>query len=175
MNLLKQIEAAPAAYLAVPGLSTKAADLNHGAIWQRIENWIAYRWPVRAVTWIVQSDDGGFFCPPLADWTITAVEWAGVTWEPITAERSVLGVELPAGVYRVIADVGSPAAPEAVLEAFRRLAEYLAEADCMPVGVTRVSEGVGQLNSSMSRSQFYAARALQLSGAADLLRPWRHA
>ncbi|NYT67710.1 hypothetical protein [Pusillimonas noertemannii] len=174
MILLKQIETPPAAYKAVTGLSTAAAALDAGVVWQRIENWIAYRWPMRTVVWMVEGS--GLFVPPLADWSIDTIEKAGKTWEEADLGYSVTGIWLEGATYRVRAQVGSDDdLPAAVAEAYRRLAEYMAEVDCMPAGVTRVTETVGQLSSSMSRAATSKAQALQMSGAADLLRPWRTA
>lgn len=172
ITLLKQTETPPAAYKAVTGLSTAAAALDAGALWQRIENWIAYRWPKRAVTWIVQGS--GLFVPPLADWSVTTIELAGQDWEEADLGYDVTGIWLEGETYRVRAQVGSDDdLPTAVAEAYRRLAEYLAEVDSMPAGVTRFSEAIGPLNTTKTRLAHAKAQALQLSGAADLLRPWR--
>lgn len=174
MILLKQIETPPIAYKAVTGLSTAAAALDAGVVWQRIENWIAYRWTKRPVTWIVEGC--GLFVPPLADWSITGIDKAGQEWEEADLGYGVTGIWLEGETYRVRAQVGSDDdLPAPVAEAYRRLAEYMAEVDCMPAGVTRVSESVGQLTSSMTRAATSKAQALQMSGAADLLRPWRTA
>lgn len=174
MILLKQIETPPAAYKTVTGLSTAAAALPAGPIWQRIENWIAYRWPKRTVAWIVEGS--GIFFPPLADWTVTTIERSGQTWEETDLGVGVTGIWLEGHTYRVTAQVGSDGdLPDAVAESYRRLAEYLAEVDFMPAGVTRFSEAIGPLTTTTTRAAHAKAQALQLSGAADLLRPWRTA
>lgn len=174
VTLIKQTETAPSTYKAVTGLSTAAAALDAGAIWQRIENWIAYRWPKRPVTWIVEGS--GLFVPPLADWTVTAIDVAGETWQETELRHNVTGIRLEGATYRVRAQVGSDDdLPAAVAEAYRRLAEYLAEVDSLAAGVTRFSEAIGPLTTSTTREAHAKAQALQLSGAADLLRPWRTA
>ena len=63
--------------------------------------------------------------------------------------------------------------PAAVSEAFRRLAEYMAD-DTDRAGVSSYSVNMGgAIQESYQRSAAHAARALQNSGAADLLRPYR--
>lgn len=173
ITLLKQTETPPVAYKAVTGLSTAAAALDAGAIWQRIENWIAYRWPKRPVVWEVEGS--GLFVPPLADWSVTTIEVAGQTWEEAELGYNVRGIWLEGATYRVRAQVGTDDdLPAAVAEAYRRLAEYTAEVDdSMPAGVTRFSEAIGPLTTTTTRAAHAKARALELSGAADLLRPWR--
>jgi len=77
-------------------------------------------------------------------------------------------------MFRVTATVGSDdEPPEAVLEAFRRLAEYLAdEPDRSAASSYSVNMG-GAIEESYNRNPAWVARALELSGAADLLRPYR--
>lgn len=173
--LIKQTETPPSAYKTVTVLSSAAAALDAGAIWQRIENWIAYRWPVRTVTWIVEGC--GLFVPPLAQWDIDTIEKAGTAWTTADLVYNVTGVWLEGETYRVTAQVGSnDDLPDAVAESYRRLAEYLAEVDkTMPAGVMRFSDSIGPLTTTTTRATQAKAQALQLSGAADLLRPWRTA
>lgn len=165
-------ESQPAAYPIVPDLSPAAAALTPGPLWSRIENWIAYRWPARDVTWYV--DGSGEFIYPLADVDVQSVDVWDSGWVEADVVETPHGLWLPGGRYRVKAMVGSDdTPPDAVLEAYRRLADLTAEATCMPVGANRFSESVGQLNVTMSRNAYHMARALHLSGASDLLRPWR--
>lgn len=174
ITLLKQTETPPAAYKEVSGLSDKAQAVSVGAVWQRIENWIAYRWPVRAVTWEVEGS--GLFVPPLADWSVTTIEVAGQTWEEAELGYNVRGIWLEGATYRVRAQVGSDDdLPAAVAEAYRRLAEYMAEIEGMKAGVTRHTVAVDSISRTITRNATAKAQALQLSGAADLLRPWRTA
>ena len=78
------------------------------------------------------------------------------------------------GPYRITASVGDGDVPAAVLEAFRRLAEYMAE-DAGKAGATSEKTDVGPITIEVQRSAAWVARAMINSGAADLLRPYREA
>ncbi len=175
-DLRKEIEAIPASYPDAPaGLSSAAAALDHDAIWQRIEAYCDRRWTVREVTWIVEG--AGDWCPPLGPLEVTAEDvWNGEAWEEATTVYAS-----PYGGYRVITDgpyrfignVGGGDVPAAVNEAFRRLAEYMADTDDR-AGVSNYSVNMGgAIQESYSRNAAHMAKALQNSGAADLLRPYR--
>ena len=84
------------------------------------------------------------------------------------------GYDLPGdGPYRITADVGGGDVPAAVSEAFRRLAEYLTDAtDRAGVSSYSVNMG-GAIEESYQRNPAWVARAMELSGAADLLRPYK--
>jgi hypothetical protein len=179
---LRQDEAVPAAYPTVSGLSDAADALDKDALWQRIESHCAHRWTSREVIWTI--DGTGDWKAPLAPAVVDTVEvWQGGAWTSLTAEPSPWGLWFSHdGPWRVTATVGASVnCPAAVLEAFRRLAEYSAEigSDGMMGGHTsHASHSVnigGDLSEDFSRAQNWAARALQLSGAADLLRPYRRA
>lgn len=178
---LRQIEGAPenipeASYY--PTLSTAAKRLDKAMLWQRIETYIAFRYSERAVTWIVEGP--GPWSPPLAPAQIETVEvWSSGAWEEVSLEASPLdGYCLSAcGPYRFTATVGGgspePEPPEIVMEAFRRLAEYMAARPGTP-GASRESKSIGTaLDVSYSRSASFMAHAMQNSGAADLLRSFR--
>jgi len=171
VEILSEDESAPSSYPAKPsGLSTKADALDKAIIWNRIEDWIRQRWNERTVTWIVEGP--GTFEPRLKPATIDTREvWNGDSWESVTLDAAPIGEELNARTYRITATVGSKdTPPETVLEAYRRLAEYTAEANADPArGHTSVSDG----DFSFDRPAAYAARALHYSGAADLLRGYR--
>ena len=174
---IKQTEAIPSSYPAVPsGLSTAAAALDSAMIWQRIESYTAFRWADRQVVWTVEGE--GDWCPPLTPATVTAVEvWEALAWTATTPPASPYGgYDFPGeGPYRVTADVGDGTAPAAVNEAFRRLAEYMAEGEKHP-GASSFSTSIGgAIDISETRNAAWMARALQNSGAADLLRPYRRA
>jgi hypothetical protein len=98
-------------------------------------------------------------------------------WEAATLDASPLGgYYLPCtGPYRFTATVGSNAGdvPAAVNEAFRRLAEYMAQKPGK-AGARSESIAAGSITISPSRSPSWMAQALQNSGAADLLRNYRH-
>lgn len=171
---LKQTEAAPASYPHIPGLLDAAALLESTA-WQRIEVYTAHRFTERSVTWIVKGP--GAWVPPLTPATGLAAEvWQDGAWKAATPAATPLGgYDLACdGPYRVTATVGDGPVPAAVAEAVRRLAEYLASPADDP-GTTRVELREGELHKSLDRAATWQARAMQYSGAADLLRPYRRA
>lgn len=168
-EILRLTEAAPATWPTQPaGLSLDAAAIDSGVIWSRIEGWIAHRWGERSVEWIIQGP--GLWAPrlrPIA--TPTFERWGGVSWVLTTAQPAPLGYELDGDQYRVTATVGTTDAPPAtILEAYRRLAEYYAD-NTEDVGRTSITDG----DYSFDRSASAMARAMQYSGAADLLRGYR--
>lgn len=174
---IKQHEEQPEAYPAAPeGLSTAAAALAD-TVWQRIEAYVAHRWSPRDVIWTVEGP--GHWEPPLAPATVTKAEvWRGEAWQELTLPPSPwggfkLGGE---GPYRFTATVGEAEAdvPGAVLEAFKRLAEYLAAKPGKP-GARTESISAGSISLRHSRHEAWAARAMMNSGAGDLLRPYRRA
>lgn len=174
---ISQTEAAPAAYPATPsGLSTAAAALDADMIWQRIETYIAHRWTSRAVTWIVEGC--GEWKPPLTPATIATVEvWESDAWATEALDPSPLGGYVLAGdgPYRFAGTVGAGTVPAAVDEAFRRLAEYMAAANRGAPGTTRERITAGSITVDKTRSASWAGEAMNNSGAADLLRPYRRA
>lgn len=153
------------------------ADTQTDAIWSRIEAHIAHRFTSRDVEWIVEGP--GEWCPPLTPATITTAEiWNGTAWETITAPDSPLGGYWLSGEgpYRFAGTVGAGPIPAAVQEAYDRLSAYLAGlADNVP-GARAYSIEIPDVEStSITRDATWIARALQHSGAADLLRPYRRA
>lgn len=151
------------------------------AVWQRIESYCAHRWTPREVIWLVQGD--GDWRPPLAPAVITKVEsWEG-EWLAVTPDASPFGhIPLRGDSHRVTATVGADnPPPPAVLEAARRLALYVAENEAegsffdMPRSATSFDANLDGLSKSFGRPEGWLARALQNSGAADLLRPYRRA
>ena len=173
----QQSEAIPASYPTAPsGLSTAAAALDASMVWQRIESYVAHRWTARAVIWIVEG--AGDWCAPLTPATVSATEtWQNYAWATATLNPTAYGgYVLPGdGPYRFTASVGSGTPPDAVLNAYRRLAEYMAEDTGTFSGATSESSDIGPVTLSVTRNQAWMARALQNSGAADLLRPYRRA
>lgn len=161
-----QIEEAPEDY----------PNADDNALWQRIEAYCAYRWTPREVVWIV--DGPGHWKPPLAPAEISLTEfWQGGTYKPVSIPASPFGgLNFPAyGPYRIKAIVGADNdAPAAVIEAFERLQGYLAASEKIS-GASRVRRQVGDVVTSYDRSATWIAQALDKSGAADLLRPYRRA
>lgn len=175
---LRQLEDQPAAWPDPPsGLSAAALALPSDALWHRIEAWTAHRWTPRTVRWTVEGDGPWSF--PLAPVSGAAVEVWTVPdgWTARDVDAGPLGgFVLPnEATYRVTATVGlANPPPPAVLEAFRRFAEYLAEGEAR-AGASSYSYRLGDVEESWDRSPAWVARALQNSGAADLLRPYRRA
>lgn len=176
---LQQIEVEPASLPAVPsGLSSGAADLLDVA-WRRVECYISWRYSAREVTWVVEAP--GEWVPPLQPAEVMNIEvWSAGEWtESGAVFAGPTAYFLPmTGPWRITAEVGggspAPVVPVAVAEAVRRLAEYMA-ADAGKPGVSSESASVGALTFSIRRDAAWQAKALQYSGAADLLRPYRRA
>lgn len=177
---LKEVEAIPTEYPTVTGLSDKAAALDADALWQRIEAYCRVRWTDRQVIWTVEGE--GEWEAPLQPATLTMVEvWESGAWGECTPAASPWGgYDLPGdGPYRITSDVGGGDVPAAVLEAFRRLAEYSVEmtADSMVTGhpsITSHSVSIGDaIDESFRRPTNWTGKALDMSGAADLLRPYK--
>ena len=169
-------EAEPAAWPDAPeGLSDAAAALDHGTVWARLEGWCAHRWGERAVVFTVEGP--GDWRPPLRPVTVATVErWEGYAWTSATLNPAPLGgYELTGcGPYRFTGTVGTDDDPPAsVLEAFRRLAEFWATTDEAP-GAASYKVTVGPITTEQSRAATWFARAIDTSGAADLLRPYRN-
>jgi len=177
---LKQTEAIPATYPNVDpythrtGENWEADDetneVSSEMLWQRIESYIAHRWTTRQVIWIVEGP--GEWETPLTPTTITEIEkWNGTAWETTETINAPQGYSLAEeGPYRFTADVGSGDVPEAVQEAYRRLYEY-------SKGIANQFRGDAAFNATEETQVTYnwTAKALQLSGAADLLRNYRRA
>lgn len=179
MELLRRQEDIPAAYPDAPsGLSTAAQALDSDMIWARIESWIAWRWTPRQVKWTVKGP--GAWAPDLHPTTIsTSEKFISQAGEAVTLDAEWNdGLYLDGDlIYRLTGEAGgqSPAdLPAEVVEAYRRLAEYLAE----PIerhGAGRYDVTIGPVSESFDRTPKWVAQALSLSGAADLLRNYRRA
>ncbi len=179
-TLLREDEATPASWPAVAGhFPTRDAEtgdddnpsVDPAVTWRRIEEWTAHRWTPRSVTWIVQGP--GEFTPRLRPFTLATVESfddAAGDWTAATAAPTALGgLMLDAAIYRISGAAGDGSTPpEAVLEAWRRLHEY-------SLGIARQWWGEAAIYRSEDRQApaGWAAKAIHLSGAADLLRSYR--
>lgn len=176
VSILKRTEDTPAKYPAgASGLSAAALNLSREMIWHRIEAYTAHRWTARDVVWVVEGP--GEWVPDLTPATVNTVEiWQDDAWVAVTLDPSPLGGYcLPGcGPYRFAASVGSGTVPEPVIEAYRRLAEYMAEQPERQ-GAGRYSMDLGGLREEFDRRPDWLARAMQNSGAGDLLRPYRRA
>ncbi len=193
---LKVIEAAPLAYPQIfetAPLAGSLEELLSIAAWQRIESFIGWRWGARDVTFTVEGP--GAWEALLQPATFGVFEiWRDDAWEAVTLRPTALGgLLLPElAHYRIAATVGAASdPPRAVKEAVFRLAEYLQAADAMPAGERIVasfktdlgrpgSYGGDHRSTDLRAVEFshhgptWIARAMQNSGAADLLRPWRN-
>lgn len=175
-DLLQENEATPASYPDSPsGLSIPAAALNAEMIWERIEAYTRTRYTEREVVWTVEGGEGENWTPPLSPIAShTAEKWESGAWVSTALPDGPVGLCLSSdGVFKVTAQVGAGNPPAAVSEAFRRLAEYMAD-DTDRAGVSSYSVNMGgAIQESYQRNAAHAARALQNSGAADMLRPYR--
>jgi hypothetical protein len=146
------------------------------ALMQRIEAYIAYRYTSRTIEWIVEGS--GDWTPPLMPATITTFEvWNGTAWEAVILPAGPLGYCLPAvGPYRITGTVGGGTMPAAVIEAVNRIQAYLAAMPENTPGARSVSTTIPDvMQETIEREPVWIARAMQQSGAADLLRPYRRA
>lgn len=165
-------ESAPAEYPEITGL---ASGIEPAVVWARIESWIGWRWGDRDVVFIVEGP--GSWNPPLKPFTLTSAEcWRGEAWVEIESTPAALGFTLVSeGPFRLTGTCGSDETPpEVVLEAARRLGQFLVTAAARKFDnaflTAQASEEVDRFEYG---SPTAAARALQYSGAADLLRPYR--
>ena len=162
-------------FLTTPQLSDGALQLDRPALWRRLEDWMSHRWGVRTVTWRLRGP--GLWEPRLTPASVTVIDtWDADAseWRPATLQPDPMGYALDPFTYRVTADVGEDSdPPPTVKEAYRRLAEYVAEAETVARGASAVSERTGDLSVSTRRPTNWMAMALQNSGAADLLRRYR--
>jgi hypothetical protein len=170
---IRQVESAPENYPAAPsGLSAKASALDAAFLWQRIENYTAHRYTARAIVWVVEGCGG--WTPPLSPATIETVEqWISGAWEEVVLSASPLGGYCLSahGPYRFSGTVGGGTAPAIVNEAYRRLADYFACANIAPGIRDETIDGIGSTTFDASA----VARAMERSGAGDLLRSYRRA
>ena len=171
---LQQTETTPDDYPEVE-VST-AAEPFLPAAWTRIETYTAVRTSERDVSWIVEGC--GEWVPPLKPATIATVEiWEADAWAAVTLRPSHLGgYVLPGdGPYRFSGTAGDDDAdvPADLAEAVRRLAEFMAAASESSHPGLR-SETVPDIWTGEYDNRA-TARALQDSGAADLLRNYRRA
>lgn len=184
VKLIKETEAIPASYPAVipyphtnfDPITVQDAQIDEALIWQRIEAYIAHRWTEREVIWIVAADAGEEWTPRLTPVVSHIAErWDGSAWQAVTLLDGPEGLCIPSGGrYRITATVGAGNPPESVLEAFRRLHEYargIAESWKAETAVYRTDGGHGASQAPAG----WAGKAIQLSGAADLLRNYRRA
>lgn len=172
---VRQTEAIPETYPTVTAYPHRQEwegeiAMDASIVWQRLESYIAHRWTPREVIWIVEGE--GHWTPPLTPATVTASEvWENGAWSTVTLTAGPYGYDLTGdGPYRITATVGGGDLPEAVEEAFWRLHEY-----SLGIADQFKNEASYRTMSDTEVTPNWAAKALILSGAADLLRPYRRA
>jgi hypothetical protein len=167
---LREIEGAPASY---PASGITPEPSNAAVVWQRLESYVAYRWTSRTIEWVAEGP--GHWVPPLAPATISTYEiWRAGEWYSIPEPAgSPLGGYMlnECALYRFTGTVGGGTAPAIVLEAFARLSAYLLSSSPKP-GVASVQAGSVSI---AYRGDAWTAKAMQNSGAGDLLRTFRRA
>tara|TARA_B100001540_G_scaffold105745_1_gene95316 strand:- start:2949 stop:3512 length:564 start_codon:yes stop_codon:yes gene_type:complete len=184
VDVIKFEEAEPATWPTLTEIYDDASTENTPVmphVWQRIEDHIAYRWTARSCVWTVQGP--GDWRPHLSPvsavtvevWDETTGTWSAVIADPIPADGFYLPREK---TYRINATAGdnAGAVPQPVVEAYNRLSDYLVEetVTAIPVGSSAHALKLGDgIDESITRSPNYVAKALQYSGAADLLRKYR--
>jgi len=145
------------------------------SLWRRIEQYIVWRWGERPVEWLIRGP--GLFLPPLKPVNVTAIDrYSAGQWLPQGQIPTPFGVDTPPGYYRIRGVAGKNETPPAdVLEAYTRMAEYTTSVkEDGRVGAMSVSDSVGGVTLTVRRSVQAMARALEYSGAADLLKAYRH-
>jgi hypothetical protein len=169
-------------------------------VWKRIESWIARRWSSRGVTYVAEGP--GWWRARLYPFSVSTTErWEAGAWIACTLDATPLGgLELPGtGPYRIAGTAGDDAElPYTVVEAFRRLRAYGRQArpsaalvakqmlcpeqahalsdslqEVAQDGRIPVLEDWLELRPIDALPPTWLARAMSLSGAADLLRPYR--
>lgn len=171
---LRVLEDDPETRPAVEGADTAVPA---SVVWERLEKWTNYRWGVRNVLFLVQGS--GPWEPRLRPATFVSAErWEFGDWVPAEVSAHPLGFDLPDNgddPFRLAFTVGAATASDTVKDAFRRLTNYMAETEgaFAVAGASSVSGSIGSYSKSWRRSPSWRARAMEHSGAGDLLRPYR--
>lgn len=170
---LEVIESAPAAFPEIPNL---AEGIEVATVWARIDGWINARWGERECAFIVEGP--GHWRAPLYPFIVATIEiWDASEWvSAVIAPSALAGYQLEGvGPYRFMGILGDAADPPAiVLEAARRLGAYLvAAASRQFENAILTKESSDEIDSFEYAPPANAAKALQYSGAADLLRRFR--
>lgn len=176
----KLVEGDPTPLPPVPGLSPQAAVLPADLIWLRIEGFTGRRFAFRDAEWFINGF-GAYWQPTVEPWQIDGMaEWntSSELWEPrdLPSWQPDRGYRLTGhGRWRFLGSIGSvdlPAMP--FIEAYRRLAEYLAAGDAAAEhwvpGVRSYTVSDGGMSITQQRAANWQADAFRLSGAADALR-----
>jgi len=195
-ELRKETEATPETFADTSGyVSLFGGMVAEGIIWERIESYIRTRYSQRLVTWKIEAQEGEDWIPPLGPVvTFTAEKWESGAWVATVLPDGPLGICIPSdGTFRIMAQVGKGPVPAGVGEAFARLAKYVSAIQRTPgerFAMRKVSQNgydvrpesqtlaqdqarVEAVDGSAEFATNWPAKAIQLSGAADLLRPYR--
>ncbi|MEM6438548.1 MAG: hypothetical protein AAF763_02460 [Pseudomonadota bacterium] len=156
---------------ALLGRDPNDPAVEMAAVWRRIEAWVSWRGPARSAAFTLEGP--GEWRPPLHPFALLqAFRWDATSriWMETTLPAAPLGYELDDGRWLVTGTAGNDDAPvpAEIYEAAQRLEEYMRGI----ANKNKDSFAYTELYQSR-RAARYAARALELSGAADLLRPWR--
>ena len=173
---VSEIEGAPAAWPVVTAYARAATldpyepDVSNAAVWQRIEAWVSTRWTARNVVYLAEGP--GDWKSRLYPFTPTKTEvWAGTGWIDAVLAPTPFGDLYLAQdhAYRITGTVGDDSTPpDVVQEAWRRLHSY------MVGNASATLDGLARHSSDTHEApRGFGAKAMQLSGAADLLRPYR--
>ncbi len=196
VDLLKETEETPTVYPDVPfDCAHSALSVQADLVWSRIESYTRTRYTPRLLTWVIEGAQDECWIPPLGPIvTFTAERWDESGWVSETLPDGPLGQCLPTcGVFKITAQVGAGDPPVAVNEAFARLAKYISAIQRTPgerlamrqMSLNRYEQPpsrqtpsqdsvrIQEVDGSAEYLANWPARALQLSGAADLLRPYR--
>ena len=172
-------ESLPDAYPTIENLPPAIHGADADAAWQRLESWISHRWGERNAIFIVEGP--GEWSPPLQPFSTLTIEiWHDSEWVSAVVPPSPSGGYCLdfVGPFRFTGVAGTDEAPPpAVQEAYRRLLTYSSSIighDGGAKGAITQSQDSGANAGGREFMSAWAARALQLSGAADLLRPYRN-
>lgn len=183
--LRKEVEALPERY--PPNyLTFKTAEVIGWFVttsWERIEAYIRTRYTPRQVIWTIEGNEDDEWCPPLSPIVSKTVKkWENQAWVSASLSDGPIGLVLPSsGIFEITAQVGAGDPPNAVLTAHRKLSWYLSTDPELAGNLsyqTSDSYDRPEAYSTSTSKQFtrlasHAAKAMQNSGAADLLRPYR--
>jgi len=177
-------EEIPDSYPEVPLTALAAPDFGPPAawVWARIEAYCSWRWTPRVARLEVYNHSG-WIRMPVRPFRVTKLEIcnsSGQFWEWTELDISCApqrgwNIYAPGlnTCIRGIAGENNPA-PGAVIHAAVRLHTYLAhQPESFPLWATSKSHAQGDSNDGFQRPANYIAKAMQHSGAADLLRTYR--
>lgn len=179
---LKEVEGVPASWPDVTpyplakawqdaDYSGENPSIAPATIWRIIERWITTRWRSRSVVYTVEG--AGHWNARLSPFTVSTTErWTGTGWEAVVLRPSPLdGFDVDDGIFRIAGTAGDASAvPDDVQEAWRRLHSYILVGSSEHLDMVT---SFGATPETDERPRAYAAKAIPLSGAGDLLRPYR--